>query len=151
MLAGYAFAFDETHTTILVRDRVNHYYIVRDVECDGANLDLLLTRDRKELKDLIGQVENVRGKPLPSLKTGKGIAIGDSPARAIAVLGRPTYRGPDGRYDVLTYSWHQHRSKHGDLDDRVYEQTYTFRAGRLVEIHFAWSPPDDVGVLAGGL
>ena len=37
-IAGYAFAYDEVHKPVGVRDERTGYMLVRSVECDGANM-----------------------------------------------------------------------------------------------------------------
>ncbi len=109
---------------------------MRTVECDGGILGLVLTRDRHVVAQDGYSVPSLgkKGdmalttKALPSLRTGKGVVIGDSPNAVRTRLGAPTKVTPHGRFVDYVY-----KGRRGDGD---HEQTYTFKAGRLIEVSF---------------
>jgi hypothetical protein len=141
MLAGYGLTYDEHHGPIVVHDRASGFYLTRGVVCDGGDLYMRLTRDRKEMRDNGDPVDYRSGveagvqyveKTLPNLRTGKGIGIGDSPAKMIALLGKPSdieISGSVGQYTEYHYVTKQR-------SDVTFEETYTFRGAKLVEIYF---------------
>lgn len=146
-LAGYALASSEHQRPICVHDKRSGYFLVRDIECDGGSITVVLTRDRKELSELGVTMPGTEAhtswiriveKPLPSLSTGKGIQIGDSEATVTRLLGRPTKRsieGSRGQFRVARYQW-------TEKDDQLpteYVEAYTFKAGRLIEVNFSKS------------
>lgn len=149
LLAGYLLENDETHRDVGVYDKKTGYYLVRYAECDGANLTLLLTRDRKMIQDQgyrvpslpesEGNSHRLTEKPLPSLKTGKGIEIGDTQAQVQARLGKPqkvAKEGPANQYNVLSYQASAKGDpKTGELG-RFWLQRYVFKENRLIEVCF---------------
>jgi len=148
MLAGYELAYDEKHNALGVFDARTGFMLIRDVECDGAVVELLLTRDRKEVvhdysyiapnyKPAKGEgaVLQMVKKPLPSLKTGKGITIGDTRLAVQAKLGRPTKIEKKVPYVSFMYEFSSGKTE----NERDYSETYTFRGNKLVEISFACS------------
>ena len=151
MLAGYAFEYDEQHRPITVHDAKTGFYLVRSVDCDGAFVRLLLTRDRKLVSEMgVGvpgfndadPYEIAVEKPLPSLSTGKGLKIGDSEARMRALLGSPSKASVEGsrsQFRVCSYKWKSPKNK--DDISVTYDQRYTFKAGRLIEVEF-WKSAD---------
>jgi hypothetical protein len=140
MVAGYALQYDDTHGTTCVFDAKSKYFILRDVECDGADISVILTRDRNIVA---GQGYHVPGftprdsengdrvitnKPLPSLATGKGVRIGDGPSRVERILGKPRrieHSGSRKQFLDFLFTWSD------------YTERYTFKAGKLIEISFA--------------
>ena len=144
-LAGYLLVDDEKHPTICVYDKRSGFFLERSGECDGAILWVTLTRDRNipvregysvpNFKVIDGSQNKLTIRPLPSLSTSKGVKIGDSPADVRNRLGKPTYAkrtGSRNQFLSFEYQWSQGK---GDLDDS-YTETYTFKAGRLIEVHF---------------
>lgn len=136
-IAGYALKSDPT---VGVHDPKRGYFLVRTIECDGAIVTLTLTRDRNVVsgegyavpaftprEGTPGNLKLVE-KPLPSLATGKGVAIGASTDAVRARLGSPTRTKPHAAFLDYVYAWRQHATTH--------EQRYTFKAGRLIEIQF---------------
>ncbi len=148
MLAGYALAYDKAHSTVGVYDPKSRYMLVRTVDCDGADVMLLLTRDRNKIREFgykipdgtpakEGQVQTMNVKPLPSLTTGKGPKIGDPPSRIEQVLGhghKTSRTGPARQF--LNYQYLLVAGK-GD-EATSYDETYTFKQGKLIEISFGW-------------
>ena len=146
MLAGYALLDDEKHRDVAVYDEKTGFFIVREAECDGGLLTLLLTRDRSLLKNFgfrmpgkgdadHDEYKAVTLKPLPSLSTGKGVAIGDTCEDVEKRLGKPTKvkkSGASEQFLDYVYSW---KSGKGDYTTE-YDETYTFKAGKLIQINF---------------
>jgi hypothetical protein len=146
-LAGYAFEYDEKHGQAGVFDSKSGFFILREIDCDGAVVSLTLTKDRNIATSqgyLVPDFTPKTGSPgsnpltvksLPSLSTGKGVTIGDSGAQVQSRLGSPTLRHHTGerkQYVELVYSW-----KDGKADnDFRYTETYTFKAGKLIQIDF---------------
>jgi len=144
-LAGYLLLFDERHDVVAVSDPKSGYFLVRSAECDGALLSLVLTRDRKMVSEMGFKVPNYKTKeageqkilikPIPSLSTGKGVTIGDSPDQVRQRLGPPTktkHTGGRKQFVELVYTW---KSGKGE-DETDIEETYTFKGGKLIEIEF---------------
>lgn len=149
-LAGYAFTYDETHKPFGLRDPKSGFMLVRGVECDGGLLTLLLTRDRHQVVGEGFKIPGIRSaegyegempvvsKTLRTLRTGKGLAIGDSPDALRTRLGRPTRLKRHGPFVNYVYA-----ARLGQYDPwskgvvrAEIEQRYTFKAGRLIEIRF---------------
>lgn len=140
-MAGYALAYDPKHGSVGVHDPRRGFYLIRSIDCDGAMVTLLLTRDRNEVAEMGYRVpgfvpqsgENgssaLEERPLPSLRTPKGVAIGDSPAAVRARLGAPTRTRPHGPFLDLVYVWKPKQ-------EAPHEQRYTFKQGRLIELEF---------------
>jgi len=137
-LAGYKFAYDEKHGSIAVHDPKSGFFLVREIECDGGLVSLLLTRDRKVVADngfsVTGYsasdsvLPKVVEKPLPSLSTGKGLSIGDSEAKLKALYGKPKsvqFEGNAKQFRVCSYKL---------KTDADYEARYTFKVGKLIEV-----------------
>lgn len=158
-LAGYAFAYDQKHEPVAIYDPKTRFMLLRDVECDGADLTLLLTRDRYEMLQYgflapdfrpagkHDEGQKMKVKPLTSLSTGKGVTIGDSPEQTVAKLGRPKKIDKTGRnkqYLNYRYSWTRGRGE----DGTQYDQTYTFKGGKLIEVMFTWGPAEGYEDLA---
>ncbi|HLK16553.1 MAG TPA: hypothetical protein VKT78_17235, partial [Fimbriimonadaceae bacterium] len=143
-IAGYAFAYDEKHTVTTVHDKKRGFFIKREVECDGGLLSLELTRDRHDVLeafDMEGHPLSPSSveKPLPSLTTGKGVTIGDSPATVAKRLGKPTKverTGSRGQYLDYEYVWQEPKSGDDDLQ-ASYDEVYTFKKGKLIQIVFS--------------
>ncbi len=149
-LAGYAFANDEKHHPTAIFDPRTHYMLIRVIECDGADMTLLLTKDRYEVdsmgigvpgfsKDPSQKMMQAVEKPLPSLSTGKGITI-DTPVQSVTrKLGKPSKRFETGkRHQFLNLLYHWVGV--GPDGEKEYEQTYVFKSGRLIEVLFTWDP-----------
>ncbi|MEI8281709.1 MAG: hypothetical protein WCG75_04835 [Armatimonadota bacterium] len=145
-LAGYAVDNDESHRTIAVYDRAKNYYLTRTAECDGADLTVTLTRDRKVVQDAgytvpglpvrAGEQDHVLTmRSLSSLKTSMGVAIGDSESQVREIVGKPTKVKDEGsrkQYHALTYEF---QTKKRDWST-TYSHRYVFKEGRLIEIQF---------------
>jgi len=149
MLAGYKLAYDDKHPTLGVYDPATKYFLIRTVDCAGAELTLILTRDRRvaahfgyELP-MTTKTHNHEVRPyplavkcLPSLRTGKGIEIGSTEGSIVRALGHPGSRKVN-KYVTLSYSGSWHKV--------TYYADYVLKAGRLIEINFSWSS-DEEGV-----
>ncbi len=149
LLAGYLLENDESHRDVGVYDKRTGYYLIRYAEGDGANLTLLLTRDRKMIQDQgykvpslpdSGNTRLLAEKSLPSLKTGKGIKIGDTKSQVQSLLGKPHKTSTEGsanQYDVLSYqaAVKADPKKVGSLG-QFWQQRYVFKENRLIEICF---------------
>ncbi len=149
-LAGYVFEPATGATEVCVFDHKTGYYFLRNGECDGAYLSLVLTRDRKIISDYGYAIpgykstsENnyyrqIKNKPLGSLSTGKGIRIGDKPAVVIAKIGKPkTISLTGGKFQFTNYIYEIEKASGGHAGDTTnYTETYTFKAGKLIEITF---------------
>jgi hypothetical protein len=140
-VAGYAFSLEDGRSTVGVRDPATGYCLVRTTECDGALLSLVLTRDRRRVVEAGYRVPGfaVHGyegslplvaRRLRSLRTRKGVAVGDASARVRRRLGPPTRTESSGQ-GRLDYVYRGRAA-----DGAEHTQTYSFAAGRLVEIAF---------------
>ena len=144
-LAGYSFSYDDTHRPVAVHDPKTGFYLVRDVECDGGTLTLLLTRDHQLAAENAAidansenEADNIAQKRLPNLATGHGLRMGDSESRMKELLGKPDSEDIEGsrdQYVVYRYNWVDHSPNRND-PDTSYEQKYTFKKGTLIEIEF---------------
>lgn len=146
-LAGYKLASGEENGIFGLFDPATGFYMMRDIECDGADVILTLTRDRHVIYDAGYSVPSLGPKfpdegrrkldtkGLASLKTGKGVAIGDPTSRVRSKLGHPTTIKHTGdRKQYLTYEYKWTDKSNGDRAD--YIETYTFRDNKLIEIIF---------------
>jgi hypothetical protein len=142
-VAGYALAFDARHGQAGVYDPKRDFYMVRGIECDGGHVELLLTRDRKEVVNRGFSVPSLNEKngmplqtaPLRNLATGKGIEIGTSAAAVRRRLGTPTRMERTGnRKQFLNYVYHWRDVKNGVGAE--WTNTYVFKADHLIEISF---------------
>lgn len=146
-IAGYALKYNEQFSPVGVFDPKSGFYIVRGVECDGAHLRLTLTRDRQAVVGEGYIVPNyttpdggkgyspLKVKPFQSLRTGKGVQIGDTVAQVKARLGKPTKIAKTGsrkQFDELTYFWSDVKNGEG----HEWSNIYTFKNGKLIEITF---------------
>lgn len=131
-IAGYVLAYDEQHGQTFVRDPKSGFFILRTIECDGAHVSLLLTRDSKLTS---GYQTEYQKKPITPLSTGKGIRIGDSQAAVRKKLGTPTKNLRTGdRKQFVEYRYEWHDVKNGEGHD--WANVYTFKQGKLIEIWF---------------
>lgn len=143
-LAGYTLADDQTHHPTVVHDVKSGFFLIRQIECDGGMITLELTRDHHDLPadmDEFASWEGLGGKklplekPLPNLKTSKGVSIGDSPANLKQSLGKPSKIEPSGERDQ--YLNYVYECTLGKGDGRVgYTETYTFKKSKLIQIVF---------------
>ena len=62
-------------------------------------------------------------------RTSKGVKIGDNESQIVARLGRPHKIERGGSVMVFRYG--------SNTDRSGYDEAYTFRAGRLIEIQFS--------------
>lgn len=150
MLAGYALLNDGTHSDVGVFDPAKKFYLVRYGECDGAYLTMVLTADRKVVSDIGYFIPNYIGgetegslklkqKALPSLSTGKGVRIGDSPERLQQVLGKPNHTQKTGnrnQFREYVYTTKLKERRHGENWVIEYTANYVFKNGKLIEIRF---------------
>ena len=154
MLAGYALKYDETHGVIGVSDPKTGFFIVRTVECDGGVITLTLTKDRHYVADegfrvpSLGNRDENSGnqplvvKPLTALATGKGVRIGDTPGLVRTKLGKPTTverTGNREQFLTWTYTWKSGTA----VGDPTFEEVYTFKQSKLIEIIFSRLANDD--------
>lgn len=123
------------------------WYLVHGADCGGASGYFFLTRDRERLRGQGFQVDppvNQEGDETESrlhfrhfrnLATGNGVAIGQSPAKLVARLGRPKEIEREGsrkQFLVYRYSW-----KSGNREtDGTTTQQYVFKKGKLIEIEY---------------
>jgi len=145
LLAGYAVDSSSSHRPIAVHDAKSGYFLIRDIESDGGDIMLILTRDHAVLNEYGARppgtpdtVLPIQEKALPSLSTGKGVRIGDSEARVRTLLGSPTkveLSGSRKQFRDCRYLWHNRIDQFGNKTD--VEDRYTFKAGRLIEIAFS--------------
>ena len=146
-IATYILRADETHEALAVFDAKTGYFLIRDNECDGGIITLILTKDRNEVANLGYRVPNFKRsdneesilkltfKSLPSLSTGLGIRIGDSEATLTKRFGKPKEINISGSRDQFTeynYKWKTRK----DDSDGEFDETYIFKAGKLIEIMF---------------
>jgi hypothetical protein len=144
-LAGYAVAFSDKHQMVGVHDKGRKAFLVRTVDCDGAHIGVLLTRDRNLVTEMGHKVPHFKGKyegysdmkenALPSLATSKGIALGDTPAQLTAKLGKPSTIKKSGNRKQFTdyvYKWRNLVKGEGE----EWENRFTFKEGKLIEIEF---------------
>lgn len=145
-IASYSVSSGSNHRDVGIFDPKSGYYLLRSIECDGAIVTVLLTRDRHEIADNgyfvpgISPPENERDertlkpKRLPSLATHIGVRISDSPEAVVRRLGKPSKTERTGsRHQFLTYTYSWTHSS-GETEEGTYEQIYTFKVGKLVEI-----------------
>ncbi len=147
-LAGYLLAHDDKRGQAGVFDKRTGFHLVRTIDCDGAHIMVMLTRDRREVSNQGYKVHKghelhiedtswrpLDNKPLPSLSTGKGVRIGDSPQRVRARLGAPrTVKRTGARKQFLEYTYLWKNVKNGVGTE--WRNRYTFKAGKLIEIAF---------------
>jgi hypothetical protein len=121
------------------RDPTSGFYLCGSIECDGALQSLELTRDRHDVQNFQNYDDN--DQPVSDkvakfpLKTGKGLSIGDSQAKVRATLGLPTASsrvGPKGKY--VEYAYRCSLKVNGRATK--FEETYTFKKNRLIQILF---------------
>jgi hypothetical protein len=149
-VAGYVMDSSEKHRPLAVHDGKTGFFLVRDVECDGADITVLLTRDHSMMRQFGVSMPGaepaeltLQEKRLPSLSTGKGIRIGDTEGRMREILGKPTkveISGSRDQYEDCIYQWKCPRDRFGL--ERAIEERYTFKAGSLIEVEFS----SDAGV-----
>jgi len=148
VLAGYSL---DHGSVVGIYDKERNYYLLRDFACDGADVTISLTRDRNyacdegfyvpNFKPTSGEngTQKLTHKPLRSLSTSLGVTIGDTAAQLVQRLGPPTKRQPSGSRDQFLDYLYRWREGKGD-DAVLYEETYTFKQGRLIEIIFSKQP-----------
>jgi hypothetical protein len=155
MLAGYALAYDQKHSQVAVYDPGTGFMLIREPECDGGDMTLLLTRDRYEVDKMGYKVPHFAAgttvddgsrklveKALPSLATGKGVKIGDSPQRMMRLLKGHPHRERSGNRDQFVSYKYSFKESPGELS-KSYDETYTFKSGKLIEVMFGWGPGDE--------
>jgi hypothetical protein len=149
ILAGYKIS--SAHGAVGVYDAATGYMLVRDIVCDGADVTLVLTRDRKEISEnydylipnytsakAADQLQPMKLKALP-LTTGKGVKIGDLMEDVREKLGPPTKIEKPEQFTSYVYTY---VTGHAE-DDKEYTEAYTFKAGKLIEIIFSRDPARD--------
>ncbi|HAZ64937.1 MAG TPA: hypothetical protein DCZ72_15190 [Armatimonadetes bacterium] len=118
-----------------IADTRSDYLVTHSGDCDGAQLTLLLSPPRSGLT-----WDPDRQAPLPRLRSGTGVNIGESPRTVIRKLGRqPDEIGHLEWYarGTTTYTYHAKINYRGG--PRVYTKyraEYTFRSGRLYSIMY---------------
>ena len=139
-LAGYVVSRGD----IGVYDEARNFYLTRTIECDGADITVTLTRDRKVVSSMGFKVPSypssegsleLKMKPLSSLATSMGVAIGDNESKVRAIVGSPnkvTVDGPKRQFRTMSYTA---TVKQKD-ESTEYVHKYTFKEGRLIEIQF---------------
>ena len=100
-----------------------------------------LTRDRH---DIVGAENVINGRsvegpidrPLRILGTGKGVRIGDTPAKLIERIGKPSKIARSGeRKQYIDYDY-VFKAKVEKREPVVFTETYTFKRGVLIQIIF---------------
>ena len=115
-------------------------------------MTIILTRDRHIVSDYGYIVPGFKDgskeyepsrkltlKPLKELVTGNGVRIGDTPTAVTTRLGHPTtikHSGSRRQYLDYEYYTESPRVRNGDIFTESYTETYTFKAGKLIEINF---------------
>lgn len=144
-LAGYQVASDGARSQAGVYDPKRDFYLVRGIECDGAHINVTLTRDRHVVSNWGYQVPSlpdVKGylplqtKPLPSLATSHGVRIGDDEKALRSRLGAPTSitrSGNRNQFRNHSYVWRNVKSGVGE----IWTNEYVFKEGRLIEMTFS--------------
>ncbi|MBS1716310.1 MAG: hypothetical protein JSS72_01105 [Armatimonadetes bacterium] len=147
-LAGYVFS-PKQDKNIAVWDKASGWYLVRSYDCDGAIQSLILTRDRKLVRqegyavpslgatgsdDSYGD-RKLTHRSLTKLATGKGVKIGDTSEMVVQKLGKPsTIHNKAG---FLEYNYHF------DHKGATVDNTYTFKAGMLIQIVLGFDDEED--------
>ena len=126
-VAGYS--VEKTGHTLL-RDERTGYYLIRTVECDGAHIHLALCADLRSHADRGFSEADIRPGRLRHLQTGRGIRIGDTPARVRGILGRPTWQGVSKHTPGETV-WTYHHLKGTQQNGVKYVTLFRFRKGRV--------------------
>jgi hypothetical protein len=120
---------------IRVYDSRTGYYLVRWRECCGGPTGLLLTPSRQKAAEEV-DLESLKTRPIRSLATGHGVAIGDTLQTVRQKLGMPTRLPRRGRRaQEWTYTY-LYRYPDG-ASVMEYRADYTFRDGRLRQIELA--------------
>jgi hypothetical protein len=144
-LAGYKVAVDGSQSQAGVYDSKRDFYLVRGIECDGAHINVTLTRDRHIVTNWGYQVPSLSGnagyqplqnKPLASLATGRGVQIGDDEKALKARLGAPTSitrSGNRNQFRNHAYVWRNVKNGTGE----IWTNEYVFKEGKLIEINFS--------------
>ncbi len=136
-----------------IYDPKSKFMLAGGSDCDGAIRYAVLTKDRHEVAGMGFTVPNFEPATDSgsgnqkmmighlSLRTRKGVRIGDAESQLVAKLGQPHKIRMEGslkQFKVYEYEWH--RPGHGSPGDhryvegRDYTQCYTFKKGRLIEI-----------------
>jgi hypothetical protein len=130
-LAGYAIGFGSEGSQIQRKDPENGYWIGRGIDCDGAHVVVILTRDTKMFRNFSplnpGDVPIAK---LRSLGTDRGVTIGMTENQVSAKIGKPQKRKLDGPYIRTFYEWKNIKSGEG----YIYSQNLVFKKGKLIEI-----------------
>ena len=128
MLAGYS---TEKRDHVVIRDARTGYYLLRNCECDGSHVNLILCRDTASLKNWgVSADTPFKSGSLRSLATGHGIRIGDSRARVKQVMGLPTWQGTS-KFRRGERAWSYHRLFGTQMDGVEYITLFRFRSGRV--------------------
>ena len=144
-LAGYQVAHDGARSQVGIYDAARGFYLVRSVECDGAHIGVILTRDRHVVKNWgyeVPSLPETKGgqaletKSLASLETAHGIKIGDDVKTLRARLGAPTNvnrSGSRNQFRNHNYIWRNVKNGVGE----IWKNEYVFKEGRIIEIILA--------------
>ena len=131
MLAGYS---TEKHGQVVFRDARTGYYLLRNTECDGSHVKLVLSHDPAVLKGWGVSVDGpATTGDLRSLTTGRGIRIGDSRARVQQIMGSPTWQGTS-KFTRWERAWSYHRLFGTQTDGVEYITLFRFRNGLVTGI-----------------
>jgi hypothetical protein len=118
------------------------HYLLKQLDCDGAHVAVVLTRDRNMVEDWGYDVPNfgtpdprgaIEAKPFP-LETKNGIRIGMTVAQVEGRIGRPDRvgrRGASGEFLCYLYRKITMEDKENGYALR---NTYVFKGGRLIEV-----------------
>lgn len=112
-------------------DPATGYWIGRGIECDGAHVIVILTKDTKMFRNFYplppGEVPTAK---IRFLGTDKGVMIGMTENQASAKIGKPKKRKLDGPYIRTFYEWKDIKNGEG----YIYSQELVFKKGKLIEI-----------------
>ena len=130
-LAGFAIGFGKESAQIKRQDARSGLWIARMIECDGAHVSLVLTRDKKLIHVEDGWDPN-SSKPtaLRYLGTDRGVLIGMTETQVSGKIGKPQKRKLDGPYVRTSYEWKNLKNGEGF----IYSQELVFKKGDLIEI-----------------
>jgi hypothetical protein len=130
-LAGYAIGFGSETSQIRRKDRETGYWIGRGIDCDGAHVVVILTRDTKMFRNFSPlQPGDVQIAKLRNLGTDRGVTIGMTENQVSTKIGKPQQRKLDGPYVRTSYKWKNVKNGEG----YIYSQELVFKKGKLIEI-----------------
>lgn len=131
MLAGYAL---DKPGSVNLRDARTGYYLVRARECDGAHMYLGLYPNRAALAEVAGSSDSpIAAGRLRDLRTGHGVAIGDTAAEVLGKMGSPTWQGL-ARHTAGERVWSYHHLSGTHAKGVEYITLFRFRHGHVTGI-----------------